>query len=62
MRLSLEANGISTGARAVVELRDPRKALMEDLSSAKEIRHLNQVITREQVVLHLSARRSAKRL
>ena len=27
MKLSLDANGISTGARAVVELRDPRRAL-----------------------------------
>ena len=45
--LSQEANGISTGARAVVELRDPHKALMAELSSAKQIQHLNQVITRE---------------
>ena len=47
MKLSLVTNGISTGARAVVELQDPRRALMEDLSSANEILHLSQVITRE---------------
>ena len=39
MKLSLVANGISIGARAVVELRDPHRALMADLSSANEILH-----------------------
>ena len=34
MKLSLAANGMSTGTRALVELRDPHKALMADLSSA----------------------------
>ena len=47
MKLSLVTNGVSTGARVVVELRDPRRALMADLSSANEILHLSQVITRE---------------
>ena len=47
MKLSLVTNEISTGARAVVELRDPCRALMVDLSSANEILHLSQVITRE---------------
>ena len=47
MKLSLDASGISTGARAVVELQDPRRALTLDLSSANEILHLSQVITRK---------------
>ena len=47
MKLSLDASGISTGARAVVELQDPRRALTPDLSSANEILHLSQVITRK---------------
>lgn len=51
MKLSLDTNGMPTGARAVVELRDPRRALMVDLSSVNEILHLNQVITREYFVL-----------
>ena len=47
MKLFLDANGISTGAKAVVELRDPHRALMADLSGANYILHLSQVITRE---------------
>ena len=40
-------NGISIGARAVVELRDPCRVLMAELSSANDILHLRQVISRE---------------
>ena len=47
MKLSLVTSGISTGAGAVVELQDPHRALMADLSSVNEILHLSQVITRE---------------
>ena len=39
MKLSLVTNGIFIGARAVVELRDPHRALMADLSSANKILH-----------------------
>ena len=38
---------MSRGVRALMELRDPRKALMADLRSAKEILHLNHPIMRE---------------
>ena len=43
MKLSLVTNGISTGARAVVELRDPHRALMADLISANKIIHLSRI-------------------
>ena len=46
MKLSLVTNGISIGARAVVELRDPSRALMADLSTAYEILHLLLYIVR----------------
>lgn len=47
MKLSLVTNVMSFWAGAVVERRDPRRALIMDLSSPNEILQLNQVTTGE---------------
>ena len=53
MKLSLITIGISTGARAVVELQDPCRALMVDLSSANKIIHLCSIHSCILSMLHL---------